>query len=249
MAKQPEAPSPEDAFIREVDEEYRRDQMASFWTRYGRWLLIIVGLGLIALAAFLWWREEKTRELGEVSEQYTEALQGLELGKPEAKAEIDRIAAGEFGGYATLARFKQADIAIENGDNPAALGLYRALAADESVPKALQQLATLKSVRLEYDDAEPDALIAKLRPIATPGSPWFGVAGEMLGVAYIRDGKPELAGPIFSEIAKSEGVAPGLRQRAQQLAASLGAVEFPEFDEPAAPTEAASPSPSDAEAN
>ena len=58
----------------------------------------------------------------------------------------------------------------------------------------------------------------------------------MLAVAYMAQGKPELAGPIFAAISSDETIAPSLRQRAQQLAASLGSLPdvAPAADAPAA---------------
>jgi len=59
---------PDDSFIREVDEEYRRDQMKSLWARYGRWLIAALVLGLGALAGVLYWREDQTRQRGATGE-------------------------------------------------------------------------------------------------------------------------------------------------------------------------------------
>ena len=121
MAREPSGTAPEDAFIREVDEEYRRDQLTGFWSRYGRWIVIAVGVGLVALAGFLWWREDQVRKVGVLSEEYSAALQGLEIGNAKAVEDIDRFAAGNYGGYTALARFTKASRAVENGDNAAAL--------------------------------------------------------------------------------------------------------------------------------
>jgi hypothetical protein len=239
--------APEDAFIREVDEEYRREQMATFWSRYGRWILIAVGLLLIALAAFLWWREEQAKERGQWSEQFAQAMQGLELGDAKAKATIERFATGDYGGYTVLAKFKTASQAEDNGDTAGATKIYDAIAADGSVPEPFQQLATLKSIRLNYDSAKPADLIEKLRPLGQPGGPWFGVAGEMLAVAYMRDGKNELAGPIFSAIAADDTLPPSLRQRAQQMAAALGAISIPELGAKRGATPAPAPAPAQPE--
>jgi hypothetical protein len=228
LAKENEGASPADAFIREVDEEYRRDQLAGFWARFGRPLLIAIGLGLVALAAFLWWREEQAKALGETSEAYSKALQGLEVGSPDAKAELDRIAAGDAGGYAALARFRTAQIAAENGDSKTAIDAYAALAADTALPKSMRDLAVIKSARLRFDDAPPAELVAMLKPLGQPGNAWFGIAGELLAVAYVKDGKPELAGPIFASISSDETVPPPVRARAQQMAASLGTLAVPD---------------------
>lgn len=222
------AVSPEDVFIREVDEEVRRDQLASFWTQYGRWLLIAVGLVLILLAAFLWWREGQVQAVGQASEQFSAAQRGLELGAPEAQAEIDRFASGDFGGYTTLAQFTKAQQAAANGDSAAAIAAYAGIAGDTRLPQPLRDLATIQSVRLQFDDLPPAKIVGQLRPLAKPGAPWFGVAGEMLALAHVRDGKPELAGPVFAAISRDETIAPSLRQRAQQMAASLGALAIPD---------------------
>ena len=228
MAKEPASTSPEDAFIREVDEEYRRDQLTGFWTRYGRWLLIIIGLGLIALAAYLWWRDAEVKRTGALSEEYTAVQQGLEVGDAKAKAELERFASGDYDGYTLLARFTRASRAVENGDNTAALAEYRALAADGDLAQPLRDLATIKAVRLDYDTLPPAEAITLLKPLGKPGAPWFGVAGEMLAIAYMRNGKAELAGPIFAAISSDEAIGPTLRRRAQQMAASLGALPIPQ---------------------
>jgi hypothetical protein len=240
LAREPSGTAPEDAFIREVDEEYRRDQLTGFWNRYGRWIVIAVGIGLVALAGFLWWREEQVRNVGVLSEEFSSAQQGLELGNAKAVADIERFAAGNHGGYTTLARFTKASRAVENGDNAAALAEYQALAADTKLPQPLRDLATITAVRVEYDTLAPAEVVKRLKPLAQPGAPWFGVAGEMLAVAYMAEGKPELAGPIFAAISSDETIAPSLRQRAQQLAASLGSLpdvapdSAPAADAPAA---------------
>ncbi|MBB4633229.1 tetratricopeptide repeat protein [Sphingosinicella soli] len=241
MAREPSGTAPEDAFIREVDEEVRKDQLAGFWNRFGRWIVIVVGGGLVALAGFLWWREDQVRKIGVLSEEYSTAQQGLELGNAKAVEEIERFATGNYGGYTALARFTQASRAVENGDNAAALAAYQALAADKKLPQPLRDLASITAVRVEFDTLAPAEIVNRLKPLAQPGAPWFGVAGEMLAVAYINEGKPELAGPIFSAISSDETIAPSLRQRAQQLAASLGSLpdaEVPDAEVPADPVPA-----------
>lgn len=244
MAREPSGTAPEDAFIREVDEEVRRDQLSGFWNRYGRWIVIAVGAGLVALAGFLWWREEQVRKVGVFSEEFSTAQQGLEIGNAKAVEEIERFAAGNYGGYTVLARFTKASRAVENGDNAAALAAYQALAADTKLPQPLRDLATITAVRVEYDTLAPAEVVKRLKPLAQPGAPWFGVAGEMLAVAYMAEGKPDLAGPIFSAISSDETITPSLRQRAQQLAASLGSLPVddtstaPAVPAPAAPAPA-----------
>ncbi len=213
----------QDAFIREVDEEYRRDQMLGLWQRYGRWLVLGLGASLIALAALLFWREDQKRKVAAMAEAYTQALPKLETGDAAANAALADLASSGNPGYSALARLTQATAAQRGGDTAKALELYKALAADAALPQPLRDMAQMKAIRLEFDTQPVDKLIAALKPLAVPGGAWFGSAGEMLAMAYLRDGKQDMAGALFSEIAKDKSVPASLRARASQMAGMLGA--------------------------
>lgn len=229
----------DDAFIREVDEAYQRERLANLWSRYGRWILMGVGLFLVALAAFLWWREEQARQAGRHGEQFLQALARLDSGQAAAAEPVlKELAASDAAGYRALAKLSQAAVATQGGDTARALALYREVSSDEKLAQPYRELATLKAIRLEYDKLPVAKLIEQLRPLAQAGSPWFGSAGEMLAIAYMRDGKPELAGPLFAAIAKDAGVPPTLRVRASQMATMLGAEPAPAAAPNATPTEA-----------
>lgn len=226
---------PDNAFVREVDEEYRRAQMQSFWQRYGRWLLAALALGLVALGGWLYWREEQGRTAGRDGEAFTEALAKVEAGDfAAARPTLDRLAKSGSPGYQGLARLELAALAAQTGDTAAALTQYRAAAADAALPQPFRDLALVRSVRLDFDNLPPEKAIAALRPLAVPGNPWFGSAGEMVGAAYLKQGKPELAEPIFRAIAADTGVSPTLRARAGQLASAMGRVPAPSPSLPSA---------------
>ena len=67
-----------------------------------------------------------------------------------------------------------------------------------------------------------------MKPLAVSGKAWFGSAGEMLAMAYMKERKPELAAPIFAAMAKDEKVPRSIRSRAKEMAASLG-IEVPDI--------------------
>ena len=66
--------------------------------------------------------------------------------------------------------------------------------------------------------------------LAVPGKPWFGPAGELLGLAYLKQGNEKLAGPLFASIARDKDAPETLRRRARQMAGVLGvdAIDDPE---------------------
>jgi len=227
LALPPTTPT-DDAFIREVDEEVRRDQLQQFWTRYGRWLLVAIGLFLILLAAFLYWREERQRDAGETGAELVAALAKVEAGDADgAQAALNRAAQAPQDGYRAIGLLLKAGVAARAADTATATKLYAQVAADDSLPQPFRDFATLRSIMLGFDAMTPAQAIAKLKPLATKGSPWFGTAGELLAIAHLRDGKPELAGPIFAALAKDETVPQSIRGRATQMASSLGIEALP----------------------
>jgi hypothetical protein len=65
-------------------------------------------------------------------------------------------------------------------------------------------------------------VIQRLKPLAVSGNPWFGSAGEMVAIAYLKQQKPELAAPVFAAMAKDQQVPRSIRSRATQMAGALG---------------------------
>ncbi|MFN5780541.1 MAG: hypothetical protein ACK44O_13885, partial [Novosphingobium sp.] len=65
-------------------------------------------------------------------------------------------------------------------------------------------------------------VIDRLKPLAVPGNAWFGSAGELVGMAYLKLGKPDQAGPLFAAIGKNTDVPHTLRSRMRQVAGQLG---------------------------
>ncbi len=236
MALPPEA-DPGEAFVREVDEEYRRDQMQMFWTRYGRWLLIGAGVLLLSLAGYLYWREEHRKSAGELGAEFIAAADALEASNLEkARPVVDKAVTSGRDGYEALGRLTQAAIAAREGKTADAAKMYEAVAADGGIAEPFRELATIRQLMLQFDTLPNDQLITKLEPLAKAGSPWFGTAGEMLAIAHMRAGKPELAAPIFAAIAKDTTVPASLRARTGQMASMLGANPIP--TDPAAPAAA-----------
>ena len=59
---------------------------------------------------------------------------------------------------------------------------------------------------------------------ALKARPWFGSAGDMLGIAYLQQGKRDLAAAIFAAMAKDDTVPQSIRRRALQVARIRGHV-------------------------
>ena len=225
----PRAEAQQGVFLREVDDALREDQLYGALKRYGLPLGLAVALGLLGLAGYLGWDHYDAGRRGELGEKVTLAIDDIEKGKDkEALAAIAPLAE-EGGGYGATARLLQAGSAQKDGKGDEAAKQFAAIAADGSVSQPLRDLATIREVAVNFEKLPPQQVIDRLKPYAVPGNPWFGSAGELVGLAYIKQGRADLAGPLFGSIAKDKQVPDSLRRRARQLAGLLGvdAVEDP----------------------
>lgn len=210
-------------FLREVDDALRQDQVEGFLKTYGKPLLAVIVISLAAFGGWLYWEHRQTKQLEANSEAFTQALDSVQASNIEdAKSKLAPLAANGSDANATSARLLLAAIALEQNRKADALKLYRQIAADEKAPQPMRDLANVREVAADFDTMKPQDIIDRLKPLAAPGNPWFGVAGEMVGMAYLKQGRQDQAGPLFAAIAKDESVNDGLRSRARQLAAVLG---------------------------
>jgi hypothetical protein len=218
-------PSREDeVLIREIDEAVREDALYQFIRDHGIKVLAVVLTGVAALGAYLVWDHFAEAKLEQQSETLISALDMASA--RDVKGAAEKVAgltgADSSPGARAAARFIQAAAALEAGDTAKATGLYRAIATDETTPPALRDLARIREVTLNYDTMKPADVIAKLSPLAQPGNPYFGSAGELVAMAQAESGNRAAAGKIFAQIAKDESQPETLRSRARQMAGLLG---------------------------
>lgn len=212
-------PDTGDAFIREVDDEYRRERLGQFWARYGRWLLAGIGLALLLLAGGLYWRSLQEQQADARGQALLRAQAGG--GAPSARAALKPIESAPEPGYRALARLAEAASLIKANDLKGAAKVYEALAADSDAAEPFRNLALVRAVQLQFDDMPAQAVVDRLRPLALPGGPWFGSAGELTAMAYLKLGKSDLALPLMENLLTDEGVPTTIKARVQQLMSAM----------------------------
>ncbi len=212
----------QEVLLREVDEAMRKDQLGSVAKRSGWAIGVALVLALAAFGGYLFWQDRREGQLEEASDTLITTLDKLEAGQID-QAEDDLAALAE-GSTATAvsAKMARAGIALSENRQAEAVSLFDEIAADGDAPQPYRDLATIRSVAARFDQMQPQQVIDRLKPLATPGNPWFGSAGELVAMAYLKQGKQNLAGPLFAAIAKDEDVPQSLRARTRQMAGLLG---------------------------
>lgn len=230
MALTPSLPNKEqrlaaeqDVLMREVDEAVRQDEAAAFARRYGISIAVLLVLALAAFGGWLWWQGHRESKLDKGSEQFVQALDQLDAGnRAAAETQLAPIAKNGTPAASAGARMLQAGILAQKGDTAGAAKAFMAIADDSGAPEAYRNLAAIRGVAASFDSMKPQDVINRLKPLAVPGNPWFGSAGELVAMGYLKQGKKDLAGPLFASIAKDKDVPQSLQTRARQMAGILG---------------------------
>ena len=212
-----------ETFLREVDENLRRDQMQDFFKRYGTWLIIAVVLFLAASGGFIWWKQHEVKRSAAEVEKLAAIYKDIGSGKvDQAPQQLDELSKSGSKAVLASALFARAALALQQNDNKLAISTYKSIADDDGLPKPYRDAALVRQTALEFDQLQPGDVIARLQPLAKPGEPWFGSAGEMTALALVKQGKRQEAGQLYLAIAKDPGVPETIRARAIQVAGSLG---------------------------
>ena len=221
MALTPDTPN--ESFLREVDENLRRDQLQGFAKRYGKWLIGAVVLVLAAAAGYLYWQDRQQARAAAQSEELMLIFDQIGAGNlDQARRRLQPLEKSDNDVVRSLALLTGSALALDTNDRSAAIAKYKAVAEDKGLPEPYRNVALVRATSLEFDTLRPEEVISRLEPLAKPGNPWFGSAGEMTALAYLKQGQRERAGRLFAAIAADRQVPETIRNRAVQIAGTLG---------------------------
>jgi hypothetical protein len=216
-------PDTADTFVREVDENLRRDQARDFLKKNGPWIVGALLLFLAAIAGWLYWQDRQQRQAGDETERLNTAMSQIGTGQTaEAEKQLGALAQSSAEGVSAAARLTDAAIALEQSDRKTAIDRYRSVMDDKGLAKPYRDLATVRLTALEFDQMKPADIIARLKPLAEAGNPWFGSAGELTAMAMLKQGRKDEAGRLFAAMAADNQVPESIRSRAVQIAGTLG---------------------------
>lgn len=218
----PPSGTTDEAFLREVDEEYRRDQLIRAGRRYGVWVAVGVVLFLVAVAGWLYYDHTQRTAAEARGEEYDAALQlAAQNQVAQATPALDKLAQGEDG-YAAMARFTEGNLLFQRGDKKGAAAKFASVVTDAKLAQPFRDVALVRQTQAEFDTLKPQDVIQRLGTFANPDSPWFGSAGEMVAAAYLKSGKRAEAAKLYRQLSEAGTRVPdSIRERTAELAKTL----------------------------
>jgi hypothetical protein len=213
----------EEVFVREVNEELQRDQLISLWQRFGK----PVVWGIVALLAlwggWIYWQHRQNQAFGLEGETFHAVIEGLTKGTDAgAEAKLQEMLKSDAKGFVGPAGLVLGGVQLQAAQAAKAAESFGKVAANGTVAQPWKDIGLLRQTAAEFDTLKPEVAIARLKPLAVAGNPWFGSAGEMTAMAYLKMNKPDLAGKMFAAVAKDEKVPLTIRNRSSEMANSLG---------------------------
>jgi len=216
-------PDTAETFVREVDENLRRDQLRDFFRKNGTLLVLALIVFLAACGGFIWYQQHKQQRSEAEVEQLAQIFKDITVGNTaKLPAQLDELSKAGSKGVRGSAMFTRAALAIQENDLKLATSKYGEIANDDSLPQPYRDAALIRQTSLEFDSLKPEEVISRMEPLTKAGNPWFGSAGEMTALAMIKQGRKREAGQLFAMIAKDKDVPQTIRDRSIQIAGSLG---------------------------
>jgi hypothetical protein len=216
-------PDISETFVREVDENLRRDRIRDFFQDNKGSLIGAVILFLAVSGGIIWFQQHRVQRAQSEVEQLAQIYKDIGTGNTsKVPQQLEDLSHAGSKGVSATALFTRAAFALQQNDTKTATNLYKQIASDSSLPQAYRDAALIRQTALEFDQLSPDQVISRMQPLTQAGNPWFGSAGEMTALAMIKQGKKQQAGQLFATIAKDKTVPQSIRDRSIQIAGSLG---------------------------
>lgn len=219
-------PDFEDAFIREIKEDIKNDNLKKLWDKYGLYIIIFVIVVLTATVSFESIKAWRLKGAQELSNTYAYALNLQNQGKYDESLKIlEKIRENNKGIYSDIAEIQISNIMFEQGKNPEGIAILEKIIKDKSANPQIKDVSTIKLASYKLDTAPTDELKAMLNPLVAANGSWSNIAKELLAMLAIRDANIKEARAIYSEIANSENVSESLKIRAQDMLSVLDSAQ------------------------
>jgi len=231
-----------DTFMREVQEEMRREKLAVLWDKYGILFVGLAALLIIGVASYQYAQYSSRIAREAAGLQFETATRLAAEGKPqEAHQAFETMIKSAPSGYGALARLRNAGALASEGKRDEAVAAYDAAAKDTGVDPLLRDFAALQAALLRVDAADWTEMQNRLKDLAVDGNAWRAPARELLGLAAMKAGNQDEARKAFEQILADTSAPPGMGERARILMTILTEAALAKASGTKVPTGAAAP--------
>lgn len=207
----------------EVDEELRREQLKRLWERYGLLFVLLILAVIVGIGGWRGYQHFEAQKAAKAGAAFEAAQTLSDQGKTqEAIDAFAKITQDGTSGYRLLARLREAAISGQR-DAKAGAAAFDAVAADNSVPAPLRDLASLRAAQLLVDSLPYADIRTRLEPLAEPSRTFRHTARELLALSAWRSGDAAAARSWSDQVMSDAETPATVRARVETLTALLPA--------------------------
>ncbi|MEZ5782257.1 MAG: tetratricopeptide repeat protein [Rhizobiaceae bacterium] len=209
----------DDSFIREVNEEMRRDQANAIWNRYGVLAIGVAVFVVLATAGWVAYDYWDTSRANASGDEFSQALVLANGGQAdEALLALKKLEDEGYGAYPLLARMRAATVLADKGDFSGAVAGFDAVAADTTIPVGIRDMAKLRAALVLVDNGTYEEVAKRAETLAADTNPLRHSAREAMALSAWKEGKSADALKLYEQINADAAAPRNIRERATMMA-------------------------------
>lgn len=209
-----------DAFIQEVDEDVKNDNLQVLWNRYGVFVILFVVLAVTATVSFDRIRSWKIAQNQRVTEEYMAAAQ-LRENPEDTLTALQKISKANQGIFSDFARLQIANVLLAQEKTEEAIEALNNLIQDKQTNSEVKNIAIIKVATYKVDTATKEEIENLLQPVLSEESSWKPLAQDLLAMSAVKNGDIDTAKRIYENILKIEELPENFRAKIQDMLSSL----------------------------
>ncbi len=209
-----------DAFIQEVDEDVKNDNLKVLWDKYGLFIVAFVVLAVSAAVSFDKLHEWKVLRNQNRTENYMAAVQ-LQDNSEETIAALQKISTDNQGIFSDFAKLQIANVLLSENKQEEALSMLEKLAAEKNVNEEVKHIALVKLASYRVDSLGYEEFVALVKPLMETDNSWTPAVQDLLAMSAIKNGNIEGAKEIYGKILKNKDLPEGFINRVKDMLSSI----------------------------
>ena len=210
-----------DAFIKEVDEDVKNDNLRIFWNKYGLYVVLFVVFCLTLAVSFESIKAWKIRRDQAMTNAYIATLNMKENRKlNDSLSMLKKMSEDGSGIYRDIAKLQAVNVLLEQGNKEQAVAELENIVNNIKINESLRSASRLKLVALQFDEYDATKIEEILAPI-TQDKNWAPYAKEYIAMAAVKDGNLERAKTIYGEILELPDLSEDMKNRVLDILSVL----------------------------
>ena len=210
-----------DAFIQEVDEDVKNDNLKVLWNRYGLLIIAFVVLAVSAAISFDQIKSWKIAQNQRHTEEYMAAAQ-FQPSNPEGTiAALQQVSQKNQGIFSDFARLQIANVLLNQEKTEEALAALEGIVNDKQVNSEVKHIALIKLATYKLDTMDKASFEQLLQPLVAENTSWTPIAQDLLAMSAIKNGDITTARTIYENILKIDDLPESFKIKVQDMLSSI----------------------------